>query len=111
MKKALIVCAATLLAMPVASVASTADAQVLAGRNAARADRSPRVTREERLSNLRFEAEERLAEVEERIAEIEASVQASGAATPAQTRQLEQLASRKAREEREIARLTAALEP
>ena len=110
MKKALIVCTAALLAMPAVSVASTAEAQVLAGRNAARADRAPRVTREERLSNIRFEAEERLAEVEERIAEIEADVQAAGSPTAAQTRQLEQLAGRKAREEREIARLTAALE-
>lgn len=110
MKKAVIVCAATILALPAAYVATTADAQVLAGRNAARADRSPRVTREERLSNLRFEAEERLAEVEERIAGIEAAVQAAGSPTEAQTRQLERLAGRKAREEREIARLTAALE-
>ena len=109
MRKVLIVCAAALLAMPVVSVASTAEAQVLAGRNAARADRSPRVTREERLSNIRYEAEERLAEIEEQVAAIETAVQAAGAQTAAQTRQLEQLASRKGREEREIARLTAAL--
>lgn len=104
-------CAAALaMAVPAVTVATSAEAQVLAGRNAARTSGAPRLTRVERLTNLLYEAEDRLAEIDEQIAVIQGEVEAAGAPTPSQERQLAQLARRREREEREIARLNAALE-
>ncbi|MBX9576326.1 MAG: hypothetical protein K2X07_11885 [Caulobacteraceae bacterium] len=105
-----LICAAALAtAIPAATVATTADAQVLAGRNAARASAAPRLTREERLTNSLLEAEERLAEIDEEIEVIESAAEAAGGKTSAQERQLAGLNRRREREEREIARLNAAL--
>lgn len=111
MKLALIAIAFGIVLVPTVSVPTSAEAQVLAGSNAARADRTPRVTREQRLSKLLYEAEDRLLEIEERIAEIQAAIGPEGQPTPAQARQLEQLTRRQAREKSEIERLNAALNP
>lgn len=109
MKLVLLAIVAGVLVAPAISIPTPAEAQVLAGRNAARADRAPRVTREQRLSNLLYEAEDRLAEIEEDIAEIQSAIDATGQPTPSQARQLEQLTKRQAREKSEIERLNAAL--
>jgi parvulin-like peptidyl-prolyl isomerase len=103
--------AAFAVSVPAVTIATAADAQVLAGRNAARESRAPRFTREERLTNLLYEAEDRLAEVNEKIATIESEAEAAGGLTSSQQRELAGLNRRREREEREIARLEAALEP
>lgn len=101
--------AAVALAVPAVSVATTAEAQVLAGDNAARGARGPRFTREERLTNLIYEAEDRLATIEEEIAALEAEGQTAGGMTASQQRKHAQLVGRREREQREIARLNTAL--
>lgn len=111
MKLALLAIVAGIFITPTVAIPTTVEAQVLAGRNAARADRTPRVTREQRLSNLLYEAEDRLLEIEERMAEIQSAIDAAGQPTPAQARQLDQLTKRQAREKAEIERLNAALNP
>jgi len=103
-KLSLALTAALIAGPPVVSAPSTADAQVLAGRNAARAS-APRETRETRINNRIADAEERLFEIEERIAGIEALREDGAVLTPAQERQLAQLNARKEREQREIERL------
>lgn len=108
MKPLLIAALAASISLPVVTIPVPADAQVLAGRNAARTTR-PRVSREERLENLRYAAEDRLAEIEQRIADIQENAASAGGPTPAQQRQLAQLNERKSKEEREIARLAEEL--
>lgn len=97
------------LAAPALTIPVTADAQVLAGRNAARAQ-APRETREERLQNLLYEAEDRLSEIESSIAELEAEREGGAVLTPAQERQLTRLNQRRDREKREVERLSQQLE-
>ena len=84
MRLFLISAAAFALALPVMTVPTTADAQVLAGRNAARQSRAPRLTREERLTNLLREAEDRLVEINDEIASLESAGEAAGALTSGQ---------------------------
>jgi hypothetical protein len=96
------------VSMPVISIPTSPEAQTM-GRNNMRQAR-PRVSREDRLLNLRYEAEDRLLAIETRIAEIEGAAQGGAALTAGQQRELAQLNDRKAREQREIERLTAALE-
>lgn len=96
------------VSMPVISIPTSPEAQTM-GRNNMRQAR-PRVTREDRLTNLRYEAEDRLLEIETRISEIQGASQGGTVLSAGQQRELSQLNDRKAREQREIERLTAALE-
>ena len=99
------------LAAPVVSVPVAAEAQVLAGRNAARANsQPPRETREQRLQNRLYEAEDRLIEVESSIAELETAREGGAVLTAAQERRLSQLNQRREREQREVERLNQQLE-
>jgi len=110
MTKILIAAAATLLVgTPFVLQATPAEAQVLAGRNAARVS-APSLSREERLAGRLADAEERKLEIEDEIAAIQAEVDTSGGPTPAQERKLARLNQRRERETREIERLTAALD-
>ncbi|HEV2082166.1 MAG TPA: hypothetical protein VGR32_06895 [Brevundimonas sp.] len=102
--------AAFALALPVVTAPTTSAAQVLAGRNAARQSGAPRFTREERLTNLLREAEDRLIDINDQIASLESSGEAAGGLTAGQQRQLAGLHRRREREEREIARLETALD-
>lgn len=104
----LIAVLAVAVSVPVVSIPTSPEAQVLAGRNAARAAR-PRPSREDRLSGLLADAQDRLAEIEDEIAEIEGVGQTAGALTSGQQRQLTSLNQRREREQREIARLEEAL--
>lgn len=105
--RVLIAVLAIAMSMPVISIPTPSDAQTM-GRNSMRQAR-PRVTREDRLTNLRYEAEDRLMEIEERISSIETAGETAGSLTAGQQRELAQLNQRREREQREIERLTAAL--
>jgi septal ring factor EnvC (AmiA/AmiB activator) len=111
MRLVLTFCSVALLAAPAMTMTTTAEAQVLAGRNSARsATRPPRLTTEQRLNNRLAEAEDRLAEIDDQIARIEDEVDAAGSRTPSQERELAALTRRREREAGEIARLNEALE-
>lgn len=105
--RTLVAVLALAVSMPVVAVPMTADAQIQAGGRAAA--RAPRVSREQRLNNLRNEAEDRLLEIEEQIASIQQAGEAAGGLTDVQQRQLAQLNQRRERERREIARFEEAL--
>lgn len=104
-----VVVLALTLAAPVVTIPVPADAQVLAGRNAARAQ-PPRETREQRLQNRLYAAEDRLIEIESSISELETAREGGAVLTPAQERQLSQLTQRREREQREVERLNQQLE-
>ena len=110
MVAAIVVAFTCALAAPDVSALPSMETQVLAGRGATLGRRGPQPTREDRLLNLRAEAEDRLFEVEDRIAEVEGDVQGAGSTTPAQQRELERLRQRQEREKKEIDRLTTALD-
>lgn len=91
MKSVLVFAAAIVMALPVVSVPSVVDAQVLTGRGrAAPARRSrpapPRLTpaEEDRL----WDAQTEIGTLDEQIAALQAAVQTQGAATPEQQTQL-----------------------
>ncbi|MGQ3040779.1 MAG: hypothetical protein ACT6TH_13960 [Brevundimonas sp.] len=105
--RTLVAVLALAVSMPVIAAPVTADAQIQAGGRAAA--RTPRVSREERLTNLRNEAEDRLLAIEEQIASIRQTGETAGGLTDGQQRQLAQLNQRKEREQREIARFEEAL--
>ena len=70
---------------PVISIPTSPEAQTM-GRNNMRQAR-PRVTREDRLTNLRYEAEDRLLEIETRISEIQDASQGGTVLTAGQQRE------------------------
>lgn len=110
MKSALVLAAALVMAMPVVSVPSVADAQVLTGRGRATPARRarpapPRLTdaEEDRL----WEAQSELGTLDEQIAELQAAVQAQGAASAEQQTQLNAHAARRTELQTVITRLEA----
>lgn len=106
--KIMLLAAALIAASPVVAVPTPADAQVLAGRNAARnASRPARVTAEERRENRLRDAEDRVFELDEKIAELNTASESPSGLTPAQQRQLAQLTARREDAQRTVDRLTA----
>lgn len=91
------------LAVPVVSIPTPSDAQVMVGRGAARgsAPRRPALTPRE--ENRLIEAEDAMFEIEDRIAVIESSE----SPTPEQLAELPELRERLERESAVVERLTA----
>lgn len=106
MKIALIAAVALATAMPVVSIPTVSDAQVLTGRGAAprRAPRPPLSPAEqERL----YDAQDLVLELDDQIAELQAAGEAAGGLTPEQTAQLQQHTARRAEAQRTVERLEA----
>jgi hypothetical protein len=110
MKSALVFAAALAMAMPVVSVPSIADAQVLTGRSrAAPARRArpapPRLTEAE--EDRLWEAQSELGTLDQQIAELQAAAQSQGAASAEQQTQLNAHAARRTELQTIITRLEA----
>ena len=107
MKRPLVVALALALAVPVINLpAPTADAQVLAGRHAARRP-APRPRLTEAEETRLFEAEDLVFELDGQIADIQAAGEAAGGLTEAQQAEIATLTRRRADAQRTIDRLEA----
>lgn len=106
MKLPLIAVLALATAVPVISIPTVSDAQVLTGRGrpAPRAPRPPLSPAEE---DRLFEAQDLVMELDDQIAEIQAAIEEAGAATPEQTAQLQAHNARRAEAQRTVERLEA----
>ncbi len=102
MKLLIVATLAMATAMPVVTIATIADAQVMVGRGASSRDR-PNLT-ERREASL-MEAEDRVAELDSKIAELKAVEEQTGTLTDAQRRQMAQHESRRAAAQRDVDRL------
>lgn len=92
MKLLFIAALALSVAAPVAVsvVPTSADAQVLAGRNAARATtRAPRPALSERELNRLYAAQDEVQTLTQQVEDIQAAGEAQGGLTPAQTAQIQ----------------------
>lgn len=108
MKPTLVVALALATAIPVINLpAPSADAQVLAGRNAARRPPAPRPRLTEAEENRLYEAENAVFEIDERIAEIQAAGEAAGGLNEDQQAQITALTRRREDAQRTINRLEA----
>lgn len=106
MKLALVAALALVTAVPVVSIPTPSDAQVLAGRNAARRP-PPRPRLTEREETRLFEAETLVFELDEQIAEIQAAGETQGTLTEAQQAEIATLTRRREEAQRTIDRLEA----
>ena len=110
MKLVLIAALALSVAAPVAVtvVPSSAEAQVLAGRNAARAaTRTRRPALSEREENRLYAAQDEVTSLTQQIEDIQAAAETHGAPTPAQTAQLHTLQTDLAEQQAIVDRLEA----
>ncbi|KQY84573.1 hypothetical protein [Brevundimonas sp. Root1423] len=110
MKSALVLAAAIVMAMPVVSVPTVSDAQVLTGRaRAAPARRArpapPRLSEAE--ENQLWDAQSEIGTVDEQIAAVQAAGQAQGALTPEQQAQLNAHNARRTELQAVVTRLEA----
>lgn len=103
MKTLAIAVLSLVLAAPVISIPTPADAQVMVGRGSARGSAPRRPALSEREQERLAEAEDAVWELEEQIADIEAAAEP----TPEQTAQLPELRERLERETAVVDRLTA----
>ncbi|MCS6622629.1 hypothetical protein N0B44_06890 [Roseibacterium beibuensis] len=107
MKRSLVIALAAAMAIPAVTVpVTTADAQVLTGRNAPRRA-PPRPALTEREETRLYEAEDQVFEIDSQLAEIQAAGEAAGGLTPAQQAEIETLTRRRAEAQRTIDRLEA----
>lgn len=110
MKLVLIAALALSVAAPVAVsvVPTSAEAQVLAGRGAARAaTRARRPALSEREENRLYAAQDEVASLTQQVEEIQAAVETQGAPTPEQTAQIQAHQTRIAEEQAIVDRLEA----
>lgn len=110
MKSALVLAAALVMAMPVVSVPSVSDAQVLTGRGRAQPTRRarpapPRLTEAE--EDQLWDAQSELGTVDEQIAAVQAAGQTQGALTPEQQAQLNAHTTRRTELQAIVTRLEA----
>ena len=106
MKTALIAAVALATAMPVVSIPTVSDAQVLTGRGSAprRAPRPPlSPAEEERL----YAAQDLIVELDSQIEELETAGEAAGGLTPEQTAQIQTHTARRTEAQRTVERLEA----
>lgn len=98
------------LAAPVVAVPTSADAQVLAGRNAARqpARSTPRPLSDREYERL-DQAEAEVREADERIAEIQAASEQAGGMTPEHQAEMQDLQRKRDRANRIVERLSRRL--
>lgn len=100
MKSVLVLAAAVVLAMPVVSVPTVSDAQVLTGRGRGTPTRRARPAPPPRLSeaeeNRLWDAQAELETLDEQIAEVQAAAQAEGGVTAEQHALLNTQATRRA---------------
>ena len=107
MKRSLVIALSAALAVPVIGLSATAaDAQVLAGRHAARRP-APRPRLTEAEETRLFEAEDLVFELDGQIADIQAAGEAAGGLTEAQQAEIATLTRRRADAQRTIDRLEA----
>ncbi|HYD26262.1 hypothetical protein [Brevundimonas sp.] len=107
MKRSLVVALALATAMPVISIPVASDAQVLAGRNAARRPAPQRPRFSEADENRLFEAEDQIIEIDGQIADIQAAAEANGGLTEAQQAEITALTRRREQAQRTVERLEA----
>ncbi|WP_332639906.1 hypothetical protein [Brevundimonas sp.] len=110
MKSAIVLAAAIVMAMPVVSVPSVADAQVLIGRGrSAPARRArpapPRLTEAE--ENQLWDAQSEVDTIDGQVADVRAAGETQGSLTPEQQAYLDAQAARRAELEAVITRLEA----
>lgn len=106
MKRTLVIALALATAVPVVSIPVVSDAQVLAGRNAARRP-PPRPRLTEREETRLYEAENLVFEIDDQIAAIQADGEAQGGLTEAQQAQIATLTRRREEAQQTIDRLEA----
>ena len=105
MKLALIAALALVTAMPVVSLPSASDAQVLTRRSApARAPRPPLSPAEE---DRLYAAQDLVLELDTQIENLQAAGEAAGGLTPEQTAQIQAHTARRAEAQRTVERLEA----
>ncbi|MGZ9113468.1 MAG: hypothetical protein ACXW3K_02500 [Brevundimonas sp.] len=110
MKSALVFAAALVMAMPVVSVPTVADAQVLTGRGRATPTRRarpapPRLTDAE--ENQLWDAQSEIGAIDEQIAEVRAAGETQGSLTTEQQAYLNAQATRRTELEAVVTRLEA----
>ena len=110
MKSVLVLAAALVMAMPVVSVPTVADAQVLTGRSRATSARRarpapPRLTEAE--EDQLYDAQTEIGTISEQVAGLQAAGQAQGALTPEQQAQLNAHGARRTELEAIVTRLEA----
>lgn len=105
MKIALIAAVALATAMPVVSIPTISDAQVLTGRSAPR--RAPRPPLSPAEQDRLYEAQDLVLELDGQIEEIQSAGEAAGGLTPEQTAQIQQHTARRADAQRTVERLEA----
>jgi UDP:flavonoid glycosyltransferase YjiC (YdhE family) len=106
MKRSLVIALALATAVPVISIPVASDAQVLAGRNAARRP-APRPRLTEAEENRLFEAEELVFQIDEQIGALQAAGETQGGLTEAQQAEINTLTRRREDAQRTIDRLEA----
>ncbi len=110
MKLPLIALLAAILATPVVSIPTTADAQVLTGggRRAARRPRAePRPALSEVEEDRLWDAQAEIERIDTEITDLQALVETQGALTPAQQAEVDAHAARRASLQAVVARLEA----
>lgn len=106
MKLPLIAILALATAVPVISIPTASDAQVLTGRGRS-TPRPPRPPLSPAEEDRLFEAQDLVMELNDQIAEIQAAVEEAGAASPEQTAQLQTHTTRRNEAQRTVERLEA----
>ncbi|RZJ02521.1 MAG: hypothetical protein EON89_14885 [Brevundimonas sp.] len=110
MKSVLVLAAALVMAMPVVSVPTVVDAQVLTGRGRAtpaRRARPPAPRLSEAEEDQLWDAQTEIGTIDEQIAALHAAAQTQGAATPEQQAQLDAHTARRTELQAIVARLEA----
>lgn len=107
MKLPLIAVLALATAVPVISIPTISDAQVLTGRGRATSTRPTRPPLSPAEQDRLFEAQDLVMELDDQIAEIQTAVEEAGAASPEQTAQLQARSARRAEAQRTVERLEA----